>query len=261
MKEQQEPLTTRQFWADQWANKKEHGLPFNPRRGSFGSIHKLLQKILPHDSKLSFLEIGCYPGRFMWYFERFFGYRVEGVEYIDWCCERTGELLLRAGVNSAAVHYLDFISWEPEAHEQWDVVASFGFAEHFSDYVDIVAKHARLVRPGGWLVLEIPNHTGFYGRILKILDPVAWSVHNRIGLEQLESSVARIEEMQIIAAKPCGKFSLAHVCLLERSRKAGRLIHLAVLGMKLALELLMYPFPRSRSLSPYLVVVARKQSR
>jgi 2-polyprenyl-3-methyl-5-hydroxy-6-metoxy-1,4-benzoquinol methylase len=250
-------LATREFWEELWGKGSVRTLRYNPERGAFSGMHALLKSLLPRDSRLKLLEVGCYPGRFMWYFNRCFGYRVEGIDYIGWCCARTRELLSDEGVE-AGIRHLDFLAWEPGEEERWDVVASFGFVEHFEDYPTIIEKHARLVRPGGWLVLEVPNHTGFYGRLLHLLQPQAWNMHNRMGLEQLEAAANAAPGMGIIAARGCGKFSLGHIGLLERSRRAGALIHFAARGFIMVVENVMRLLPEIRQFCPYLVVVARK---
>jgi len=258
MNAETQALTSPRFWETLWSSSPVRSLQFDPRLGTFGWIHARLQKHLPRSEGLSLLEVGCYPGRFLWYFSRYFGYRVEGIDYIDWCCEKTGELLKAAGVE-ARVHQKDFLTWEPTEQERWDVVSSFGFVEHFEDYTAIVARHARLVRPGGFLVLEIPNHTGLYGGILKRMDHAAWLAHSHLELNQLRSAVAAVQNLELICAEGCGKFSLEHVCLLERSRRAGRIAHLAAHAFKLAAESTCRLLPESRSLNPYFLVLACKK--
>ncbi|MCE5270253.1 class I SAM-dependent methyltransferase [bacterium] len=250
-------LAAPRFWENLWEQAPVRSLPFNPQRGAFGQIHARLQKYLPRDAEMSLLEVGCYPGRFMWYFNRYFGYRVEGIEYIGWCCDKTRELLISTGVE-ATVRQCDLLAWEPTEQERWDVVASIGFVEHFEDCTTVVARHAHLLKPGGFLVLEIPNHTGLYGKLLHWMAPAAWSVHNRMGLEQLEAAVRSVGGLEILTATSCGKFSLGHVGFLERSRRAGRPIHLAARVLKRALELLLRVVPEKLSLNSYFLVVARK---
>jgi 2-polyprenyl-3-methyl-5-hydroxy-6-metoxy-1,4-benzoquinol methylase len=41
--------------------------------------------------------------------------------------------------------------------EAFDVVLSGGFIEHFTDVAAIVQKHLQLLKPGGRLVVMIPN--------------------------------------------------------------------------------------------------------
>ena len=46
------------------------------------------------------------------------------------------------------------------------MVRSFGFVEHFSNFHEIIIKHASLVKEGGYLIITAPNFAGFLQRIL-----------------------------------------------------------------------------------------------
>ena len=60
----------------------------------------------------------------------------------------------------------------------FDVVYSLGLIEHFSDLTDVVAAHARLVRPGGTLIIGAPNIVGVNRWFMKRLGPERLAVHN-----------------------------------------------------------------------------------
>jgi glycosyltransferase involved in cell wall biosynthesis/precorrin-6B methylase 2 len=45
----------------------------------------------------------------------------------------------------------------PFADASFDLVFSQGLVEHFSDPLGVLAAHARLVKPGGWLVINVPQ--------------------------------------------------------------------------------------------------------
>lgn len=52
---------------------------------------------------------------------------------------------------------------------------SYGFIEHFDDPQPIIQRHVELVKPGGTLILEVPNHRGL-NRPLQ--DPELLRAHN-----------------------------------------------------------------------------------
>ena len=54
----------------------------------------------------------------------------------------------------------DFTRFAPG--RKFDLVASFGFIEHFTNWEEILAKHAALVDDKGCLVIEAPNFTGAF---------------------------------------------------------------------------------------------------
>ena len=62
---------------------------------------------------------------------------------------------------------------------------SLGLIEHFADRHPIVENHARLVRPGGYLVLGVPNFRGLTGWFMRTLAPSTYATHE-IGAMDLD---------------------------------------------------------------------------
>ena len=48
-------------------------------------------------------------------------------------------------------------SFDKVAGRQFDIVALFHVLEHVPDYADCLSKIKSILKPGGWLVLEVPN--------------------------------------------------------------------------------------------------------
>jgi SAM-dependent methyltransferase len=104
------------------------------------------------------LEIGCAPGKWLIYFHKRFGCSVAGCEY----SERGLGILkrnLEAASTPAQIYPGDFLKLALEP-ASYDAVVSLGFIEHFNDPIDIARRHADLLRPGGLLILEVPNFQG-----------------------------------------------------------------------------------------------------
>ena len=57
----------------------------------------------------------------------------------------------------------------------YDVVYSLGLIEHFVDRVSIVERHVRLARPGGLLILGVPNFRGLTGWFLRTFAPSVYA--------------------------------------------------------------------------------------
>lgn len=109
---------------------------------------------LPKGPGLSFVEIGCAPGGILAEFCARLGYEAHGVDFAADPRE-VEEFLRREGVRVGRVHRADFLTWQPES--LYDVVASFGFVEHFENADEVVDRHFQLARPGGYVVLSMPN--------------------------------------------------------------------------------------------------------
>ncbi len=116
---------------------------------------------------MSLLEVGCVPGRHLVYFNKVFGYTVEGVDFSDHI-GLTHDVMNYHGIEEYSLHQEDFLSF---THEPYDVVVSFGFLEHFPDWRAMLQKHIELVKPGGYLVVSVPNLCHFQYWLHKWLDP------------------------------------------------------------------------------------------
>jgi len=115
--------------------------------------------IAPVDSEhRTCLEIGCHPGRFLAVFGEL-GYELFGIDYATNVANLPG-WLKRRGYRVGTFWAEDFTRFAPQ--RTFDVVASFGFIEHFTDWEDILERHAALVSDKGYLVLEAPNFTGTF---------------------------------------------------------------------------------------------------
>lgn len=116
-------------------------------------FHKYLEK---SEGKIC-LEIGCSPGYWLPYIAREFGYFPEGIDYLDDAEEVTGQTFRNNNVNDYKIHIADFTTWE--APKKYDLVCSFGFIEHFTGDLNkqMVKKHVDLIKPGGKLIMDVPN--------------------------------------------------------------------------------------------------------
>lgn len=119
----------------------------------------VLDRFLPVDPALTCAEIGAYPGTNLCHLARRFGYRATAIEFRK-DARDIAELFAFNGLPAPEVLEVDLRDTEGL---RFDVVASFGFAEHFRDFDAIVARHAGLVAPGGLLVLSVPHFEGFQG--------------------------------------------------------------------------------------------------
>lgn len=202
-----ERLTTKEHWSRQWAGSRPSRLRLNPNVSAFREKHQMFRAHLP-SGDLRFVELGCYPGSMMSYFHEHFGYRVSGIEYLGDHAIAAREMLAAESIDADVIH-ADVFEYEPPK-ELWDVVASFGFVEHFTDTADVMRHHLKLLRPGGWLVVSIPNHSGVNGSILKMVDKELYDTHNRMSCEALVAGIEATNEADIVDARYVGRFSLGN---------------------------------------------------
>jgi 2-polyprenyl-3-methyl-5-hydroxy-6-metoxy-1,4-benzoquinol methylase len=134
-----------------------------------------IQRFLPRGEGLSFLEIGCAPGGILGHICGALGYEAHG---LDFACEPSDieALLRRHKVNVGEIHKADFLAWRPE--RRFDIVASFGFIEHFSDPLGLARRHFELAAPGGTVVLGVPNFAHGQRVLHYVFDRAQLARHN-----------------------------------------------------------------------------------
>lgn len=135
------------------------------------------------------IEVGCFPGKFIEYVGQK-GYRISGIdtyprvgEIARWATERG-----RAVESFAAETLEDFARPQPQ---NYDVVLSLGFIEHFVDYCQVLYDHAALCAPGGTVIVGAPNfaspiqralhqaldETNLAAHVLEAMYPKIWAVY------------------------------------------------------------------------------------
>ncbi|MFM2162395.1 MAG: hypothetical protein RLZZ383_1907 [Pseudomonadota bacterium] len=185
-------LVERTFWEDVWAAGQ--GGPDGATRDA--RRWRSHQDIVLHDHLLGpairamreetdraprVLEVGCAPARNLLRLHRDLGIDPWGLEYTEAGVHSSRANLAAIGVAPAQVLAADL--FDDAALAPWwgtfDAVVSFGFLEHFTDPSDAVARHIRLLRPGGLLAVTIPNYRGLGGALLHALHPALLPLHNR----------------------------------------------------------------------------------
>lgn len=98
------------------------------------------------------LDIGCGTGRLLFVAKRA-GWTVKGLELSPSMAARVADLL---GVEIVAA---DFLALDPDQSDlgRFDVVCLRHVLEHLPDPLKAMASIARLLEPGGLLLLEMPN--------------------------------------------------------------------------------------------------------
>ena len=167
-------LTDRGFWDAYWGS---FALPaeVDERRPFDRSLAAGLRALVRGVSG-SALEIGCAPGRWLAFLAREQRLEVAGIEYTAAGTAATRRNLDLLGVPYLAVDEADFFALP--ASPTYDLVVSLGFVEHFSEPATVIARHAAWLRPGGLLIIGVPNFANVHGWFQKVLDPAVLAVHN-----------------------------------------------------------------------------------
>ncbi len=164
---------------------------------------------LPYDPTLKLVEIGCAPGRWLIWFNKVFGYHVTGCDISTQGVELTQKNFAMNDVDGA-VYQADAFSDDLPKHE-FDIVASLGLIEHFDEPHKIIDRHLRLLKPGGIIILEVPNMAGSLN--LKLMQSAGMhdflAKHNLgIMTQSYFNSIARDFDLQIQFLNYIGGFDL-----------------------------------------------------
>lgn len=124
----------------------------------------LYPKFLPRGAGLRVLEIGSAPGTHLIELHRRFGYEPFGVEYTPAGAELNRARFAENGIPPENVIEADVFSEDfcRRYQSHFDVVFSRGLIEHFKDPDSLVRIHLQLLKPGGTLMIEVPNFRGIY---------------------------------------------------------------------------------------------------
>lgn len=193
-------LAEQQFWdarhsgyADEQRRDGAGGAPsfMNRVRAKLGAeanqsypdflILRKLSSLLPRRPDWRAIEVGCAPGRNLMRMHRLFGYEPYGVDYSPVGVETTRETFRRHGFDPANVMQCDFFdaAFQAAQRERFDVVHSAGFIEHFDDPRAVIAAHANILKPGGYLVCSIPNLRSYVWPVLRLMANDLLTAHNR----------------------------------------------------------------------------------
>jgi len=254
-------LSNKTQWASRW-NKNtisELTLPIN--KPIFKERHQLFQRFLKSKEGESCLEVGAFPGTYLKYFFDFFGYQPWGVEYVESCAISAQENLNEAGV-PAHVIAKDFFTLDVSdspTGQGWDLTVSFGFVEHFEDSRDAVAKHIAMTRPGGSVVISIPNHSGINGAIMRLIDKEKWSQHNLMSLADLEDAVSRCGGVDVIFSGYVGHLGFWNAGLYSKLKNKLPKMYKFIRAPLWFVEWVGQWFiPNNRWTSPDAIVILRK---
>ncbi len=114
---------------------------------------------LPSGEGIRAIEIGSAPGRHLVRMHGELCCEVWGLEYSPEGAAANRELFARSGIDPGHVIEANLFDdgLSSRFGDRFDIVLSRGFIEHFSDPGKAIERHLQLLRPGGTLVVSIPN--------------------------------------------------------------------------------------------------------
>ena len=120
-------------------------------------LSPFIEQFIPFNEHGKAIEIGCYPCRYLSFIGNK-GYEINGID-LNPDTPQLFEIIKEAGYRVGKVITQDFTKINEK--EKYDIVCSFGFVEHFTNLDEIILKHANIVAPNGYLIIETPNFNGW----------------------------------------------------------------------------------------------------
>jgi SAM-dependent methyltransferase len=240
-------LAANDFWEDDYYRGIE--IPARPDEAFTYErcLARALEELAPVAREQTVFEVGCAPARWLvWYAERF-GAQVTGIEYSPKGAELSRANLAAAGV-TGTIHQGDFFS-EDLGIGQFDLVLSLGFIEHFEDIAAPFDRHVAFVKPGGRLLIGMPNFRGLIGLLQRWGDPSYLGLHNQRAMDpRLYASFADSTNLTLDAVRYIDGPDPAMLRVTRRSA------HLAVLPLTLLRKTPAGDRLNGRHISSYLVL-------
>lgn len=170
-------LSRKEYWNDNYIRKVFLPVKLEPNSLDLFSLDELFKKHLVLKKKADFIELGCAPGGWMYYFHHFFGLNVSGIEYAEKGVSIVRNNMKMLGIDAEIIAE-DIFKYEIE--NRYDIVFSAGLIEHFYDasLSALIQKHKDLVKEVGYMILLIPNFQGWNYFYQKLINSKNSDIHN-----------------------------------------------------------------------------------
>jgi len=221
---------------------------------------EILKKHLPKatsDQKLKIVELWSGDGKMLKKLWKMFNYDPIGLEYSpEWV-----KMWLNNWVETKLCDVFDENDIQPYLNS-FDVVFSYGFIEHIIPVEKAIIQHLKLLKPGGYLILQIPRIKGFNYRKFKFFRPDLIPLHNLELMEDyiLSKHCKGFPELKEIFCKNYGTFKI-RVPLLKQWWKyyLGKIIaYLEYITNPLLRFLFGKKWCESRFFSPSIIYIWKK---
>lgn len=140
------------------------------------SLRKLINEYISSATEgQTCLEIGCFPGRHLAVFGEM-GYELHGIDRTPRIEIDLKDWFVKMGFLVGELKKAGIEQFNPD--RKYDIVCSFGFIEHFTNWDEILQRHFKLVKDNGLIIITTPNFRGFFQRTFhKLVDKENFDRH------------------------------------------------------------------------------------
>lgn len=175
-------LTTQEDWGEYYSTRKLATLEAAARKPS---PIPLIESYL-NDRSESIFELGC-GGSGVIARAAALGLNVGGIDFNAPAIEFLNEFLLANNYSSDGLLLGDVYDIDCESiAQQYDLLVSLGFLEHFKDPASLLKKWKRVINDEGLVISVIPNLFSINAYFMKKFDPEFWNQHISYLPEQVD---------------------------------------------------------------------------
>lgn len=189
-----ETLTSRKYWEDYYKLnniRKDEIIRVCSRYDDLFDIMVDSCSYLPE----TIIEIGAYPGRFLAYLSAKYSLKATALDYNS-DKNKIRDSFTAMGGKLEEIIQEDFLKYEPS--KKYDLVLSNGFIEHFVNFTEVLDRHLKYLKPGGAMLIMIPNKRYLRKIYGLLVDRANLKVHNLKCMElNVFSNFARRNKMII----------------------------------------------------------------
>jgi SAM-dependent methyltransferase len=172
--QQGEKLTTQDYWEKYYSNSKVNKKNIVNVCSYYDEFwDELIDK--GNSNNQSIIEIGGFPGRYLAYLGSKYGLKPTCLDYNSETREIEDSFKVM-GVVDYTIIQEDFFNYDPPV--KYDYVISNGFIEHFENYDEVLDLHLKYLKPGGKMLIMIPNKRGYIKLYRKLVDIENLRIHN-----------------------------------------------------------------------------------
>lgn len=249
-------LTTKERWRYVKDASTRKNIETIKRREEWLTV---IKKFVP-ETEMNYLELGCAPGQYTAALVESTAWKISGIDYSD-DAELFKDTLATVG-KQAELYHLDM--FETRIDAQFDVVASVGLVEHFrGSMLDrVFALHDIYALPGGYVVIMVPNFTGFNYVWHYLFDRPDLDRHNIDTMQPVVFEWFRSRDYEVLFNDYVGVMRLWGNSGWTRYWLLAKTVAAVAVGLSKAALLLdkLGIHLRGRSWSPSLLFIARKKS-
>ena len=255
-------LTDKQYWNNNYkSSAKLNYLPSYDSLNQQTSL-ELLNIITNYSTGDNVLEIGAGDSDFLIYLaSKNINKNYTGMDYSTIGCENLKERSKNFNLKIDVIN--EDLFTEKSAHfNQFSMVYSLGVVEHFDDLTNVLNNTKRFCNSDGYHFASIPNMSGIYGLITKLIDKKTYDIHNP---HDLNSFIRGHEKanMEIVLADYYGYFSAGVLSSCQPFIENTFVFKVLYKSLNLITKIFSFTnkyickIPKSSYFSPYILVVSK----